>query len=193
MPNRVPSAFRAAAEAGVGLLAACNRLRLPGTRNPFVVGVHEPMREELTLENLPVTGAIPPGFDGLYLKMGANPVRPTTRGHDWFLGDGLAATGVDHLPDRCQRAGRGRDGAQVVHLNLQGGVALPERQGGMDRVGHDGLEQRRERTAMDGRRWIVEVLARLHPHHHGARVRGDKVDAEQRDYRRRDFSGDDRA
>src|SRR5689334_3735793 len=68
MPNPVQSAFRAAAEAGVGLLAACNRLRLPGTRNPFVVGVHEPMREELTLENLTVTGTIPAGLDGLYLK-----------------------------------------------------------------------------------------------------------------------------
>jgi carotenoid cleavage dioxygenase len=89
MPNRVQSALRAAAEAGVGLWAACNRLRLPGTANPFVVGVHAPMREELTLENLPVTGAIPPGLDGIYLKMGANPVRPATRGHDWFLGDGM--------------------------------------------------------------------------------------------------------
>ncbi|GJE75532.1 8'-apo-carotenoid 13,14-cleaving dioxygenase [Methylorubrum suomiense] len=89
MSNRIQSAIRAAAEMGVGLLAACNRLRLPGTRNPFVVGVHEPMREELTLENLPVTGVIPPGLDGLYLKMGANPVRPAMRGHDWFLGDGM--------------------------------------------------------------------------------------------------------
>lgn len=89
MPNRVQSALRAVAEVGVGLLAACNRLRLPGTVNPFVVGVHEPMRAELTLENLPVTGAIPPGLDGLYLKMGANPVCPATRGHDWFLGDGM--------------------------------------------------------------------------------------------------------
>ncbi|WP_267424445.1 carotenoid oxygenase family protein [Methylobacterium sp. GC_Met_2] len=89
MPNRVKSAIRAAAEAGVGLWAACNRLRLPSTVNPFVVGVHEPMREELALENLPVTGSIPPGLDGLYLKMGANPVRPATRGHDWFLGDGM--------------------------------------------------------------------------------------------------------
>ncbi|MGT2489150.1 hypothetical protein ACU4GA_31125 [Methylobacterium oryzae CBMB20] len=38
------------------------------------------MREELTLENLPVSGAIPPGLDGLYLKMGANPVRTAVRG-----------------------------------------------------------------------------------------------------------------
>ncbi|WP_298957280.1 carotenoid oxygenase family protein [uncultured Methylobacterium sp.] len=89
MPNRVQTALRAAAEAGIGLWAACNRLRLSGTQNPFVVGVHAPMREELTLENLPVTGAIPPGLDGLYLKMGANPAGPATRGHDWFLGDGM--------------------------------------------------------------------------------------------------------
>ncbi|WP_267427811.1 hypothetical protein [Methylobacterium sp. GC_Met_2] len=63
-----------------GLWAACNRLRRPGTDNPFVVGVHEPMRAELTLENLPVTGSIPLGLDGLYLKMGANPARAATRG-----------------------------------------------------------------------------------------------------------------
>lgn len=89
MPNRVQSAFRLAAEGGVGLWAACNRLRLPGTANPFVVGVHAPMREELDLTDLPVTGTLPPGLDGHYLKMGANPVAPTTRGHDWFLGDGM--------------------------------------------------------------------------------------------------------
>ncbi len=89
MSNRVQSALRAVAEVGVGLWAACNRLRLPGTANPFVVGVHEPMREELTVVDLPITGAIPLGLNGLYLKMGANPVRPVTRGHDWFLGDGM--------------------------------------------------------------------------------------------------------
>ncbi|AWN51388.1 carotenoid oxygenase family protein [Methylobacterium sp. 17Sr1-1] len=89
MSKRIQSVVRAAAEVGVGLWAACNRLRLPGARHPFVVGVHEPMREELTLQDLPVAGTIPPGLDGLYLKMGANPVRPARRGHDWFLGDGM--------------------------------------------------------------------------------------------------------
>ncbi|WP_288580498.1 carotenoid oxygenase family protein [uncultured Methylobacterium sp.] len=89
MSNRALLAFRAVAELGVALLAACNRLRLPGMPNPFVVGVHEPMREELSLESPVVSGTIPPGLDGLYLKMGANPVRQTTRGHDWFLGDGM--------------------------------------------------------------------------------------------------------
>ncbi|MGU3538026.1 8'-apo-carotenoid 13,14-cleaving dioxygenase [Methylobacterium sp. A54F] len=89
MSHRARSAFRAAVEGAAAFVAACNRLRLPGTRNPFVVGVHAPMREELTLTDLPVIGAIPSGLDGLYLKMGANPVRPATRGHDWFLGDGM--------------------------------------------------------------------------------------------------------
>lgn len=89
MPNPVESILRTAAEGLVALVAACNRLRLPGTQHPFVVGVHTPMREELTLLDLPVTGTIPAGLDGRYLKMGANPARPTTRGHDWFLGDGM--------------------------------------------------------------------------------------------------------
>ncbi|MCJ2032859.1 carotenoid oxygenase family protein [Methylobacterium sp. J-068] len=89
MPNLMESSLRAAAEGLVALVAACNRLRLPRTQHPFVVGVHAPMREELTLRDLPVTGAIPAALDGRYLKMGANPARPTTRGHDWFLGDGM--------------------------------------------------------------------------------------------------------
>ena len=89
MPNFIESSLRTAAEGLVALVAACSRLRLPGTPHPFVVGVHAPMREELTLWNLPVTGTIPAGLDGRYLKMGANPAGPTTRGHDWFLGDGM--------------------------------------------------------------------------------------------------------
>ncbi|GJD94001.1 8'-apo-carotenoid 13,14-cleaving dioxygenase [Methylobacterium iners] len=89
MSNLVRSAIRAVAEGGVGLMAACNRWRLPRTPSPFVVGVHAPMREELTLCDLTVTGLIPAGLDGRYLKMGANPVRPASRAHEWFLGDGM--------------------------------------------------------------------------------------------------------
>ena len=82
MPNLIQTSLRAAAEGLVALVAACNRLRLPGTQHPFVVGVHAPMREELTLRDLRVTGTIPAGLEGRYLKMGANPAHPTTRGHD---------------------------------------------------------------------------------------------------------------
>ncbi len=89
MSNAVQSALRTAAEAGVELVAAFNRRRLPRTESPFLVGIHAPMPAELTLEDLPVTGAIPAGLEGRYLRMGANPVRPDPAGHHWFLGDGM--------------------------------------------------------------------------------------------------------
>ncbi len=89
MSNPLPSAFRAAIERGVEIVAAYNRKRLPRKDSPFLVGIHEPMRSELTLDGLPVTGSIPAGLDGRYLKMGANPVHPDPAGHHWFLGDGM--------------------------------------------------------------------------------------------------------
>ncbi len=89
MPNPIRSAFRTAIEGGVEFIAAYNRKRLPKTDSPFLVGIHEPMQSELTLEDLVVTGSIPAGLDGRYLKMGANPVSPDPAGHHWFLGDGM--------------------------------------------------------------------------------------------------------
>ena len=89
MLNPVRSALRAAIENGVEFVAAYNRRRLPRTDSPFLVGIHAPMRSELTLEDLTVTGTIPAGLDGRYLKMGANPVDPDPAGHHWFLGDGM--------------------------------------------------------------------------------------------------------
>ena len=89
MPNPAQSAVRAVMERGVELVAAYNRKRLPKTGSPYLVGVHAPMRSELTLQDLAVTGSIPAGLSGRYLKMGANPVRPDPAGHHWFLGDGM--------------------------------------------------------------------------------------------------------
>ncbi len=89
VPNPLQSAVRAAAEGAVNVIAAWNRRRLPRTGAPLVVGIHRPMPAELTLERLAVTGSIPAGLRGRYLKMGANPVKPDTAGHHWFLGDGM--------------------------------------------------------------------------------------------------------
>lgn len=89
MPSRLQSVVRAALESGVDFVAAYNRNRLPKTESPFLVGVHEPMRSELTLRDLVVTGSIPAGLAGRYLKIGANPVAPDPAGHHWFLGDGM--------------------------------------------------------------------------------------------------------
>lgn len=58
--------------------------------NPFVAGVHTPMQEELTIENLAVTGTIPAALDGRYLRMGPNPMstdKPAKQ--HWFAGDGM--------------------------------------------------------------------------------------------------------
>ena len=91
MPNLVQSAVRAIVEAGVDLVAAWNRKRLPKTGSPFLVGIHEPMRSELTLQDLAVTGSILAESNGRHLKMGANPARPDPVGHHWFFGDGMVA------------------------------------------------------------------------------------------------------
>jgi carotenoid cleavage dioxygenase-like enzyme len=89
MLNPVQSAVRAVVEGGVGVVAACNRRRLSKAVSPYLVGIHEPMRSELTLQDLAVTGSIPAGLHGRYLKMGANPAKPDPAGHHWFLGDGM--------------------------------------------------------------------------------------------------------
>ena len=89
MPNPIETAIRSVAEIVVELIAGWNRKRLPRTGNAYVVGVHAPLKTELTLADLVVTGSIPPGLDGRYLKMGANPVSPDPTGHHWFLGDGM--------------------------------------------------------------------------------------------------------
>ncbi len=89
MPNLVQSAVRMVLERGVERVAAFNRKRLPKTGNPFLTGIHVPMHAELTLDDLPVTGQVPAGLDGRYLRMGANPVSPDGAGHHWFLGDGM--------------------------------------------------------------------------------------------------------
>ena len=89
MPNPVQSAIRTAIEGGVELIAAYNRKRLPKSGDAYLVGIHAPMPSELTLHDLAVTGSIPAGLNGRYLKMGANPAKPDPAGHHWFLGDGM--------------------------------------------------------------------------------------------------------
>ena len=95
MSDAAPSAtpvrglIRAVAENAIALVGAGARRLRPAPESPFLLGIHAPMPAELTLTDLAVTGTIPPGLRGRYLKMGANPVRPDHSGHHWFLGDGM--------------------------------------------------------------------------------------------------------
>ncbi|USA40520.1 8'-apo-carotenoid 13,14-cleaving dioxygenase [Pelagerythrobacter marinus] len=88
MASVLEKTIRGAVTAGIGKIAAFNRSGLEQD-NPFTQGLHAPMQEELTLEDLPVTGTIPAALDGRYLRIGPNPEHADPRGHHWFVGDGM--------------------------------------------------------------------------------------------------------
>ncbi len=58
--------------------------------NPFLAGPYAPVADELTVESLPVTGALPATLSGTYVRIGPNPVTPPDpRFYHWFAGDGM--------------------------------------------------------------------------------------------------------
>lgn len=90
MASIIETAIRSTVTKGIGVVAEFNRKRMDvATDHPFLTGIHEPMSEELTLEDLPVTGTIPAALDGRYLRIGPNPINPDPAGHHWFTGDGM--------------------------------------------------------------------------------------------------------
>ena len=44
-------------------------------KHPFLHGIHAPLRNEYSMEDLEVQGEIPPELDGLYVRNGPNPVK----------------------------------------------------------------------------------------------------------------------
>ncbi|WP_375393298.1 carotenoid oxygenase family protein [uncultured Sphingomonas sp.] len=91
MASAIETVLRSTVAKGLGKVAEFNRRRLDdgGAPHPFLSGIHAPMTEELTLTDLPVTGTIPPVFDGRYLRIGPNPIAPDPAGYHWFTGDGM--------------------------------------------------------------------------------------------------------
>lgn len=88
MASVIEKTIRRAATAGVVGLAELNRRRLSAD-SAFLRGIHTPMREEKTIENLAVTGTIPATLDGRYVRIGPNPFSRDGKGHHWFVGDGM--------------------------------------------------------------------------------------------------------
>ncbi|HTW51544.1 MAG TPA: carotenoid oxygenase family protein [Stellaceae bacterium] len=76
---------------GATALASFNRWRMPAPDgpHPFLTGLHAPMTEEASIEDLPVTGVIPQALDGRYLRIGPNPIAADPKTYRWFLGDGM--------------------------------------------------------------------------------------------------------
>jgi len=90
MASLIETAIRSTVTRGIEAVAEFNRKRMDADgEHPFLSGIHQPMAQELTLENLPVTGTIPAALDGRYLRIGPNPVAPDPAGYHWFTGDGM--------------------------------------------------------------------------------------------------------
>ncbi len=91
MASQVETFVRKAVSGGIMKVAEFNRRRprAGGAANPFLEGVHQPVADEATLENPPVTGAIPPELDGCYMRNGPNPISANPATHHWFIGDGM--------------------------------------------------------------------------------------------------------
>lgn len=59
------------------------------TLNPYLQGVYEPVKREVTALELEVIGEIPKDLFGGYYRNGPNPVHAPTALHHWFDGDGM--------------------------------------------------------------------------------------------------------
>ena len=58
--------------------------------NPFLEGIYAAVADEVTTQSLPVSGKLPPELDGLYVRIGPNPITPPDpRFYHWFAGDGM--------------------------------------------------------------------------------------------------------
>lgn len=92
MASNVETLIRGAVKKGIGKVADFNRKRLPRPTDahPFLTGIHKPMTEEVTLEQLRVDGTIPAALKGRYLRNGPNPaVAPDPASYHWFSGAGM--------------------------------------------------------------------------------------------------------
>ncbi len=57
--------------------------------NRYLQDNFAPVREELTVTDLDVTGRVPEHLDGRYLRNGPNPLGDRGEAHHWFLGEGM--------------------------------------------------------------------------------------------------------
>jgi len=91
MPSPVETAIRGVVTQGLLGVANFNRVhRKTKAPNPFLAGIHTPLKVEHTLTDLKVTGTIPAALNGLYLRNGPNPFEPPNPAtHHWFVGDGM--------------------------------------------------------------------------------------------------------
>ena len=57
--------------------------------NPYLEGNFAPIRQEITTDELPVIGELPPSLNGIFVRNGPNPQFPPKGRYHWFDGDGM--------------------------------------------------------------------------------------------------------
>ena len=91
MKSRLKGLLKTVIGGGLDVVGAVNRRLwpLPLSSGAFLAGAYAPLEEEFSLENLEVTGTIPPELNGQYCRMGPNPCSALPRDYHWFMGDGM--------------------------------------------------------------------------------------------------------
>ena len=62
---------------------------LATTNNPYILGNHAPVQDEITADDLQVIGKLPEEMSGMYVRNGTNPQFPPKGRYHWFDGDGM--------------------------------------------------------------------------------------------------------
>jgi carotenoid cleavage dioxygenase len=75
----------------VGKFLSFNQSRVPFSMdNPFLTGPFAPVKDEISSTSLQVHGKIPSSLDGIFLRMGPNPLEvENPANYNWFMGDGM--------------------------------------------------------------------------------------------------------
>lgn len=62
---------------------------MTATLNPYLADNFAPVSTELTVDDLPVLGELPPELTGMFVRNGPNPQFPPLGRYHWFDGDGM--------------------------------------------------------------------------------------------------------
>ena len=62
---------------------------MTATLNAYLADNFAPIRAELTVDDLPILGKLPPELNGMFVRNGPNPPFPPLSRYHWFDGDGM--------------------------------------------------------------------------------------------------------
>jgi len=110
--------------------------------NPYLADNFAPVQAELTVDELPVVGELPPQLNGMFVRNGPNPQFPPLGHYHWFDGDGMLH-GVQIQDGKASYRNRyirtqGFEQERQAERALFGGLLEPS-QGGFKNVANTAL------------------------------------------------------